>query len=121
MTLTAHDVIIVFYFQVWRTFLNRGLFYFSYFHLPGSSICCPIHPLCIHPLLCTSWSRRSWRRHPPRTLSIPGWGGNHILASFFISRMRKELDEAPRQRPGVQFTGVRRSERATRADGILHF
>ena len=55
------------------------------------------------------------------------WGrgeGDHILASFFISRRRRELDEAPWQRPvvtQVQFTRVRGSQGANQAVGILPF
>lgn len=104
MTLRAHDVIIVFYFQVWRPFLNRGLFYFSYFHLPGSSICCPVHPLGIHPLLCTWWSRPSWRRHPPESSASRGWAATYWLHSL-LAEWGKHLMKHHGSVPGCSSLG----------------
>ena len=55
----AHTIIIVFYFQVWKSFLSRDLLYISFFLSFSWFIHSLPHPFiapCIHfaPLLCTT-------------------------------------------------------------------
>lgn len=68
-----------------------------------------------HPFIAPSIHSVSipYYAQPSGCSAVWGWGeGDHILASFFISRRRRELDEAPWQCPvvtQVQFTRVRGS------------